>query len=329
MAGVLAVVAIAVTVGVARAPETLTRDSWTGPATGVFRGTSEDEIRAYEEWLGSPVAVVVDFSARSNWYEIAEPDYLLEEWRGTDRRLVLSVPMLPTDVAGTTIAAGADGEYDDYFRTLGEKLVDHDLADSILRIGWEFNIASWPWHTEVAGDWTEYFRRIVDQFRDVEGQAFRFDWNVNNGPGPVDAVDFYPGDDYVDFVGVDAYDIAGVEGGYPPPDGCTDACLQDLRVRVWNDLIHGGERGLRFWSDFAKDHDKQMSLPEWGLWDRFDGTGGGDNPYYIEQMAAFIADPDNAVAYQAYFENANDTGTHRLMTDLTDSGARFRELLGG
>lgn len=312
----------------ADAPTTLGRDDWEGTDTGVFRGTDVDAVASFEEWLGRPVDLVVDFSARANWYDISSPDYLLEEWQGTDHRLVLSVAMLPTDVEGVTIEAGALGEYDEYFRTLGEKLVQFGLEDTILRIGWEFNLRSWPWYTEDSEAWKQYFRRIVDQLRQVEGQDFRIDWNVNNGPGGPDAVDYYPGDDYVDFVGVDAYDVTGVKGTYPIPDGCTDSCVQDRRENAWEQVIHGGDRGLRFWSDFAEEHDKQLSLPEWGVWERADGIGGGDNPYYIEQMADFIADPANRVAYQAYFESGGVVGTHRLMTDLPQAGVRFRQLFG-
>ena len=307
----------------------LTRADWNGTAAGVFRGTDADEVRGFEEWLGAPMDVVLDFPARATWYDISSPDYLLEEWQDSELRLVLSVAMLPTDVAGVSIQAGAEGEYDEYFRTLGEKLVSYGFEDAILRIGWEFNLDSWPWYTDDAEAWTTYFRRIVAQLREVEGQQFRIDWNVNNGPGGPDPVDYWPGDDAVDYVGVDAYDVAGREGVYPIPADCTGSCAAERRERAWDDVVYGGERGLRFWSEFAEQHDKQLSLPEWGVWERSDGIGGGDNPRYIEQMADFIADPENHVGYQAYFESEGVVGTHRLMTALPDSGNRFRQLFSG
>src|SRR4028119_2156324 len=40
-------------------------------------------VEAFEQWLGRPVDVVVDFSARANWYDISAPDYLLDAWRDT------------------------------------------------------------------------------------------------------------------------------------------------------------------------------------------------------------------------------------------------------
>jgi len=236
--------------------------------------------------------------------------------------------MLPNDVDGVSIQKGADGEYDKYFRQLGEGLVDAGQEDAILRIGWEFNLDSWAWSTGDEEAWKAYYRRIVETMQSVEGAEFRYDWNVNNASSKYDAVDYYPGDDVVDFIGVDAYDVDG--GSYPYPDDCDDACRLERQQQAWEGRIYGGDRGLKFWSEFAAEHDKQMSLPEWGNWDRNDGTGGGDNPYYIERMADFIEDPDNAVGYQAYFETNNDGGRHRLMEgDFPDAAAVYLERFGG
>ena len=68
-------------------------------------------------------------------------------------------------------------------------------------------------------------------------------------------------------------------------------------------------------------------LPEWGFWQRTDGHGGGNDPEYLRRMAAFIADPGNRVAYQAYFEYNGDDGPHRLMTTFPQSGDVYRSLL--
>ena len=161
------------------------------------------------------------------------------------------------------------------------------------------------------------------------GQRFGLDWNVNNGDGnPYDAADYYPGDDVVDVVGVDVYDVSGAPGTYPYPSACDDACRQERQTRAWNRHIYGGERGLAYWSRFAAAHGKPLSLPEWGLWDRPDGTGGGDDPMFVRRIHAFVTDPANNVLYQAYFEFDGGDGSHRLMTTFPRSGAVFRELFG-
>jgi hypothetical protein len=318
----------AVVVTRAHGPDTLDRDDWSASALGVFRSTDPAAVEAFEQWLGRPVDVVVDFSARANWYDISAPDYLLDAWRDTGQTLVLGVAMLPTDVPGVSILEGAKGAYDDWYRTLAERLVAGGFPDAVLRIGWEFNSDDWPWATADAQAWVAYFRRIVDALRSVPGQRLRIDWTVNNGPNPYDAVRYWPGEAYVDYVGVDVYDLWDETDAATEQHGCAGACLEQGARRAWETRIFGGERGLRFWSDFAAERDKQLSLPEWGAWSRIDYRGGGDNPYFIDRMAAFIKESDNKVGYHGYFEHAGALGTHRLMTDLPTAGQRYLAAFG-
>lgn len=298
-----------------------------GPALGVFRGTDAGEVEDFERWLGRPLDVVADFSARDSWEQIARPRYMFEEWSGTGLHPVYAVAMLPDEDPTATIQAGVDGEYDQYFRTLAEELVLAGQERAGLRLGWEFNLENSRWGTPDEAAFKNYWRRIVKVMREVEGQALQFDWNVNNGDGNrYDAANYYPGDDVVDFIGVDVYDQSGLQGTYPYPFDCDAACRKERQVRAWQDQIYGGDRGLRFWQGFAAKHDKMLSLPEWGLWTRPDGTGGGDNPFFIERMHEFIHDPDNNVGYHAYFESDGEDGQHTLTDAFPESAQVFRYL---
>jgi hypothetical protein len=294
---------------------------------GVFRGTDPQEVQKFNDWLGRDVDYVVDFSTRDTWQEIAEPQYMIDAWKGTPYRMVYSLAMLPLDPADT-MERGASGEYDHYFVDLAQRLVAGGQQDAVLRLGWEFNLDSWRWSTSDSAAFIAYWRHIVTAMRSVPGQKFQFDWNVNNGTTPNDAVNYYPGNDVVDYVGVDAYDDAWGFHTYPYPADCDDSCRADRQKNAWNRSIYGGPRGLKFWSKFAAHHGKPMSLPEWGMWQRQDGHGGGQDADYLRRMQAFIADPANDVAYQAYFEVDGPDGPHRLMTDYPQAGAVFKTLFG-
>jgi hypothetical protein len=327
-AGLVALVVIAAIVLIARpGGSTDSKSQAAGVPLGVFRQTDSAKVAAFETWLGRPVNDVVDFSARSNWNDIAKPDYLLKEWQNTKYRLIYAVPMLPTD-EGATMDAGATGAYDAYFTTLAEGLVKTGQPNAILRIGWEFNLSSWPWSIENEKVYVAYFRHIVTAMRSVPGQRFQIDWNVNNGQSAYDAQWYYPGDDVVDSIGVDAYDVTGAV--YPYPANCDAACRLATQKKAWAEHIYGGDRGLKYWAAFAKTHGKPMSLPEWGLWQRPDGTGGGDDPYYLQQMYNFITDKANNVSYQAYFEfNYGADGSHSLEESFPASARLYRKLFGG
>lgn len=298
-----------------------------GAKVGVFRGTSLSEVHAFEEWSGRRVDYVVDFSTRETWQDIADPQLLLREWRGTRYRVVHGLAMLPESDPTATMEAGARGEYDHHYAALGRRLVDAGQADAILRLGWEFNLEGSRWTTGDPQVFVTYWRSVIAAMRSAPGQRFEFDWNVNNGTNAYDAQEYYPGDDVVDYVGVDAYDMAWIPDTYPYPADCDPSCRQARQDRAWRDGIYGGARGLGFWAQFAAQHRKPLSLPEWGLWERPDGHGGGENPSFIRRMHAFIA--ANNVAYHAYFEYNAADGPHRLMETFPRSATEYRRLFGG
>ena len=296
------------------------------PANGVFRGTSLADVRAYQKWFGGTVDRIVDFSTRETWADVADPQYMLDEWKGSGLLPVYSVALLPDKVPSETIQRGAAGDYDQYYAQLAQHLIAAGQPNAILRLGWEFNLESSRWSTSDSTAFIAYWRRIVTAMRAVPGQHFQFDWNPNNGHNKYDAVHYYPGDDVVDYIGVDAYDVSYAFRTYPYPASCDAQCRTGRQTRAWNKSVYGGQRGLKFWSAFARRRGKPMSIPEWGLWNRLDGHGGGNDPAYLSRMHGFIADPTNAVAYQAYFEFDGSDGPHRLMTTFTASGDTFRAL---
>jgi hypothetical protein len=296
---------------------------------GVFRGTDPEKVQAFETWLGRDVDYVVDFSARASWPEISNPHYMLTGWKHSRYRQVYGLAMLPTEDGSATMQRGATGEYDRYFAKLARRLIAAGQSDAILRLGWEFNLTGSRWLTDDPQVFISYGRRVVSAMRAQPGQLFQFDWIPNGGENPYDAADYYPGDDVVDYVGVDAYDTSWRPDTYPYPASCDQPCRLKRQRIVWEKVTYGGRRGLRFWSGFAAQRGKPMSLPEWGLWNRPDGHGGGENAYYLQQMQKFIANPGNDVGYQAYFEMDAPDGQHRLMTTFPNSGTAFRTLFGG
>lgn len=294
---------------------------------GVFLGADPRSVAPYEAWLGRPVDYVVEFAGRNTWAEIASPQRFFSDWQNTRYRMVFSLPMLP-EAEPATVARGATGSYDGYFRTLATGFVRAGMPNTVFRVGWEFNLEGSRWATADDRAFRAYWRRIVAAMRSVPGQRFAFDWNPNNGRAKYDAVRYYPGDDVVDFVGVDAYDASWVSGTYPYPDGCDAACRLPRQRKAWIQAVHGGHRGLQFWSRFARHHGKPLSLPEWGLWDRDDGHGGQANAYYLRRMAGFIKDPANGVGYFAYFEYDAPDGEHTLRTTYPAGGAVYRQAFG-
>jgi hypothetical protein len=58
--------------------------------------------------------------------------------------------------------------------------------------------------------------------------------------------------------------------------------------------------GLKWFADFAREVDRPLAIPEWGLWYApADLMDGGDNPYFIRKMYNWIN--ENNVAWHVYF----------------------------
>ena len=112
----------------------------------------------------------------------------------------------------------------------------------------------------------------------------------------------WPGDEYVDIIGLDLYDESWAKDTYPFPADATSEEVEKRQRKTWNDVLLKGDHGIVFWKKFAEAHHKPLAFPEWGVAARPDKHGGMDDPYFIEQMSRFILDPANQVAFHCYFD---------------------------
>jgi hypothetical protein len=262
---------------------------------GVYKGggtAGTGKVPAFEAWLGRPVDRALDFLPYANWTELSGTAlYLGTSWqafRSPGWPMTISVPMLPNDGV-STLAQGAAGAYDARFTAIGKTLVAKGFGNAVLRIGWEFNGGWYPWAAaKDPASFVAYWQRIVTAFRAVPGAAFTFDWCLTLGWNNIPADRAYPGDAYVDVIGVDVYNV------------WWDAKDKDPATR-WATL-RDQNYGLAWHKRFAAAHGKLMSFPEWGTGTRPDGHGGGDDPLFVRNMAAWIASLGELLLYHDYWD---------------------------
>ncbi|MET0657551.1 MAG: glycosyl hydrolase [Steroidobacteraceae bacterium] len=284
-------------------------------ALGVYDGagcTGTKRLPSFESWLGRKPQRVLDFIAwkegRSGW------NWVLGCWNAANiEALTISVPMLPSDGAAT-LAQGAAGKFDAMFADLALDLVKRGFANAIVRIGWEFNGDWYPWAAAKDPEsWIAYWRRIVSIMRKAPGARFKFDWCPGTGWTAFEAQNAYPGDEYVDYIGMDVYDTSWDPKVVTPE-------------QRWNEKMTA-RHGLKWHRDFAQAHGKPMSFPEWGIMTRTDGHGGGDNHRFIEHMAQWIA--ANNVAYHNYWDYKEKAYNSRLSDGSHPKSAEaFRNAFG-
>ncbi|MGW7277678.1 glycoside hydrolase family 26 protein [Streptomyces sp. NPDC054844] len=262
----------------APAPAVPGRTPGAAPAFGAYLDYGPPGVARMAQlshWLGgAELRVGHTYLPGDLWSNIEGAPGFLDVWadwrtREADRMLVLNVPMMERNEEGvdddevrTLLRQGAAGRFDHHFRALAERLVELNVPDTVLVLGWEMNGTT---YTHRCGPdpeaWKAYWNRIVTTMRSVPGQKFRFDFTPSRGRDAVPWTQCYPGDSTVDIIGMDSYD---------QPRGMAF----DEQVKE--------PYGLQAHVDFAKAHGKPISYPEWGLF------RNGDNAEYMRRMLAWM-----------------------------------------
>ncbi len=280
------------------------------PIFGVYVGNDVKDVRQYEQWLGKPTEAILGYTGAANWQDYeGSVGWAMGLWAEIDRPVLWSVPLIPK---GATLEEAAKGTYNDHYQHVAEKLAKWRPNEPViyLRTAWEFN-----------GDWfpcsaigkAELFigawRQFVTVFRKASDR-FRFDWCPAGGDHmKMKAEEAYPGDNYVDIIGLDIYDSEKWNKVKDP-------------VERWNKIYLTGENGLEWHRNFAKQRGKPMSYPEWGV----GGNESGDDPYFVEKMHAWFL--ENHVVYATYWNSNADYSGKLSDGQYPQSGAKFKELFG-
>lgn len=201
----------------------------------------------------------------------------------------------------------ADGQHDNTYRTILERMATYGHGDAILRIGHEPGVG-YPWSLKAFDGNTVQRDYYIDAFRHVTELArsispdFLIDYQGNGPWNKIPAgMDWdaptgdwgYPGDEWVDIIGVDVYD---------KPTADTVARLE-------------------YNVDLARRHGKPWSIPEWGLWSEANG-GNGDNPAFIQTIYDFCLANADDLAYHCYFDGISES----RLDQYPNSAALLKEL---
>lgn len=286
--------------------------------SGAHPGTELQSYLDWGSWRGHPVDIAQVYSDRLSWSGVTEPGWLIDIFRPYPGQLSMSQPLFPEGGMGNLEDCAA-GMYDANWRRFGTFLVDNDRPDMIVRVGWGLNDPDKEWR--VGADpvpWKECFRKVVSAIR-ATAPRIQIEWSVNSYvssiPAGGDPFTAYPGDEFVDIVGMDVYD---------QNPSVHDEAEWDARCN--------GVSGLCRLMEFARAHGKRAGVGEWGV--SSCGTDpGGDNPFFIQKMYETFAMNRDILAYEAYF---NDTGAGvcsslREVGGVTQnplSAERYRQLYG-
>jgi hypothetical protein len=202
--------------------------------------------------------------------------------------MVLEVDLIPASLANVNDPLSweqscASGSFDSYATELGTNLVSAGLENSVIRLGPEMNGI---WEEDYVGAtvteqrlWATCFANEVTAMRAAPGEHFLMDWDTNACTQNIPYANYYPGNAYVDILGLDIYDVS-----------CTSPYTRESFSQLANEVA-----GITDFERFAAARNKPMSFPEWGL----KKVPAGDDPGYIDGMGAIFDRRD--VSFEVYF----------------------------
>lgn len=223
---------------------------------------------------------------------VTNPNYGYSEWVAAapqSRQLVLQVDLIPDSLKDVSDPLGwerscAAGNFNAHATQLGMSLVAAGLQSSVIRLGAEMN---GTWETDFVGktpteqrQWVKCFDNEVVGLRSAPGEHFLIDWNPNACAYNLGFSRLYPGNSYVNIMGLDLYDAS-----------CNAPTTKYSFARLASEPA-----GLSSFEAFASAHKKPMSLPEWGL----STIPSGDDPKFIDGIG--LAFDSRDFAFESYFD---------------------------
>jgi Glycosyl hydrolase family 26 len=240
---------------------------------------------------------------------------------------------------GDSMSGAAGGAYEGRWRSYVQGVASRwGTARTVyIRPAHEFNLGNYRWQINNTTDadnfkaaWRRYYNIIKTELKDKGYNAkmtLSYNWDSHMNGVTIDQV--WPGNEYVDVIGIDRYD-AYWGGSSPPTCHNTDA--------RWNEMMNynnrAGNLSLTGWQQFAREKGKPIAFPEWGLADKATSINC-DNPLWIQNMHDFFSKNAGTgpaqVEYEVYFNYAGYGGWTQLYpsTNSPNAAAKYKSLVWG
>ncbi len=196
---------------------------------GLFEPTAPDDFREmkyFEEVMEYEFPILLNYTNFENKSRHPNLEYRLQNAYAQKKTLELTLQTSWTGAGeGNMVYDVLDGEYDEFLRNYAETVSEFDHP-VLFRLGNEMNGDWCPYSSYNTSKDTlifkEFYRYIYQIFEEANADNVIWIWNPNGKSFPDfqwnDALMYYPGDQYVDIVGLTAYNT----GTYYPGENWTE-----------------------------------------------------------------------------------------------------------
>lgn len=237
-------------------------------------------------------------------------------------QVIVGMDLIPQAVSNaddplTWEQACASGSYNQYATALAANLVSYGAGKVVIRLGVEANDTSEDDYvgstTAEMNDWAKCFGNEVTAMRGVPGADFLFVWNPNVCTNDLPLNEWYPGNSYVDIIGVDAYDEDCLTLKTVAEEGWS-TYSNDSSGNVPNNPNFPSLENIKA---FAAANGKALSFPEWAIYaDTSDDSG------YVTDMAQIFDDGD--FSYECYYDTGG-AGVAMLGSAIPNATAAYSQ----
>ena len=247
--------------------------------TSIYNGNSVADFKADQQWMGDRLDAIQLHGGTAGWQDwLTSVSWQANMFANQDIDIMWSIPLIPY---GATLGEAGAGQYDAKYLAMAKQLVAASQGEDkiYVRLGWEFNGNDWNSSSAVGepGNYAAAYRQFVDIARTVSDK-FVFEWCPALDTWDMNPEDAYPGDKYVDVIGVDMY---------------YNTAWHDKDAAKAFDWFVKQPYGLQWQQDFAAAHGKETAIGEWGL--------NSDSPEFVKLAMQWMADHD--MVYQNYWES--------------------------
>jgi hypothetical protein len=272
-----------------------------------------------------------DYLDGTSWTSMAgspgSPPWVIGQLKGHlgSAHLLLSVPLVhagySSDQAALAAYAADPSGWDEDFAILAQNLIADGFGNATIRLMWEPDSGIYSnGDLTSAADYATLWRDAYTSMMSVSGAKFSWAWYWGGNFDSTTNDTAWPGNQYVTYVTFDQYDQSWDGSCGLAYNGSNWTATQS--ECIWNADI---AKSLQRLTDFAGLMGKPIGIGEWGVIDRSDGHGGGDDPTFVDNFAAWMN--SNNVAWASYF-NFN-SGGNSVLADYPNSLAAFKVDLGG
>jgi glycosyl hydrolase family 26 len=242
--------------------------------------------------------------------------------QSSTHQVIVGIDLIPQSVSNndnplTWEQPCASGSYDQYATALATNLVSYGARNVVIRLGVE---ANGSWEDDYVGstatemsDWAKCFDNEVAAMRAVPSANFLFVWNPNVCTDDLPLNEWYPGNSYVDIIGVDAYDKDCLTLNTVSQEGWATYST-DSSGNTPNDPNFPSLANIEA---FASSNGKPLSFPEWAIY-----SGTSDDTAYITDMAR-IYNGGN-FSFESYYDTGGN-GVAMLGSAIPNATAAYSQ----